>query len=238
MSKFFVFFLLSFISLFGFDPSQISAVVSNVSNDKCDIYVGNLAIGQSGVVVHHYTPSHSVILAKVVVKSSSPNKSVVQIVYDDILKQSALPNVKRKVQNGDVVILNHLYSNAIIVAQNFDAYKKSSDMLQNFNLQNPDILGAHFKIINTPVPTQKDFQNFALAQNIGLIVFVFNQKAHIVDVNSFKIIDTVDITYDAKESFSPFFTNIEEIKRSLYDFGAESIKDFDVYYDKLLKEAK
>lgn len=238
MMKIFINLLLCAVVAFGFDVSLKQAVVSGVLDDSCDIYIGNLAVGQSGVIVHNYSAEKSTILANAIVENSSDTKSKIKIVYEDSLAQDALPSIKRKVKNGDVVLLNHLYSNSFIIAPNNEAYSNTIKALNIPNLLNPDIIGAHFKIINAPAPKQKEFQSFALNQHIGILVFVFNQKAHIVDVNSFKTIDTIDIKYDNKERFTPFFTNIEEIKRSLYDFGEENVKEYDEYYEKLLKEAK
>lgn len=237
MNKFLAIFLLFTSIVFGFDSNIVQAVVSGVANDSCKIYVGNLTSGQSGIIVHNYDTEHKTILAKAVVVSSSQNSSTIKIIYEDVLPQSALPSIKRKVQNGDILILNHLYSNMVIIAPNFKSYTTATKLFKNSHIINPDVLGAHLKITNTPVPTKKEFQNFLNTQNIGLIVFIVNNKAHIVDANSFKIIDTIEVNYDDKTTFSPFYTNIEEIQRSLYNFGDASVKQYHEYYSQLLKES-
>lgn len=238
MRKILLVLLIAIPSLFGFDFGQKIAVISNVNDKTCEIFANNLKVGQSGIIVHNYSAQTSYILAKAVITEVKDNKAIAKIIYEDSLKQDALPTIERKVSGGDLIYLNHLYHNMVIIAPNFEAYDKAKKELWGANLINPDILGAHLKITATPVPKQKDLQDFLLAQHIGIVVFIYKQKAHIVDAQSFKVLETFDVTYETKEQFSPFFTNIEEIKRSLYDFGDKSIKEFDKHYETILKEAK
>lgn len=239
MNKIFIVFALFCIQLFAISFDQTKAVVSGISGDTCEIYVGDLQIGQSAIITHHYTNDNIAIIAVAEVISSNQTKSTLKINYDEILAQDAFPKIKRQIQNGDIAIINHLYSNVLIIAPNFEAFKASSAIFENTNIQDPDIIGAHFKIQNTALPTKKDFQNFANSQNIGLIVFAIDLQAYIVDAVSFKTIKIIDIAYEQKENFKPFYTNIEDIKSAIYEIGSSKIDNFDNYYKKLLdKEEK
>jgi hypothetical protein len=222
--------------LFGFDIQTQKLVVSGSDDKFCDVYADNLKIGQSGIVLHHYSNENYVIIAQVEVVQSSENKAKLAIHYDDIIKQDALPSMKRKVQNGDIVILNHLYTNILIIAPNFEAFKQSSKNFEKGNVLHPDILGAYLKITNKPNPTQKDFQDFSKLQNIGIYGFVFNKKLHIVDAISFKILETINLEYDQKETAEPFYTNIEDIKSMIYDFKSSKITNYDEYYAKIINK--
>lgn len=234
MHRFLIIFTLFYIQLFGLNLDHNKAVVSGISGDFCEVYVGDLQIGQSAIITHHYTNDKIAIVAVAEVVNSSPTKSTLKINHEDILAQDAFPKIGRKVQNGDIAIINHLYSNVLIIAPNFEAFKAAGAIFENTNIQDPDIIGAHFKIQNIPLPSKNDFQKFANSQNIGLFVFAFDQKAHIVDAISFKNIQTVDIKYEDKETYSPFYTNIEDIKGAIYDIGSSKISNFNNFYKKFL----
>lgn len=236
MVKFLVIFTIFVNFVFGFDMQTQKFVVSGSDEKFCDIYAPSLNIGQSGIVLHHYSNENYVIIGQVEVIESSPTSSKLKINYEDIIKQDALPSMKRKVQNGDIVILNHLYSNVLIVSPNFEGYKQASKNFEHANILHPDIMGAYLKITNKPTPNQQDFQEFAKAQNVGIFGFVFDKKLHIVDARSFKTLEIVAIEYDKKEVSDPFYTNIEDIKSMIYDFKSTKVTNYDEYYAKLINK--
>lgn len=221
----------------NFSIKPVGTKIENVENDKSTINIGNLVVGQTGIVVHIYNNDKRLIVSNAKVISSNSNSSVVEFFAFNDLKQDALPTTKRKVEKGDVLVLNYMYNSSLLITPTQNSFQATRDNFKLNNFIHSDILAAKLKVENKPYPTKEDFQNFAIEQNLGTIFFAIENKIYIVDSKTFTILDTYSLNYDNKESMMPFYTRVEEIESSILTFSLFSGNDnlsYDDYYKKIL----
>lgn len=223
-----------------FSIQPIAAKVENLNNNRSIINIGNLLVGQSGIVVHIYDNDRRLIVANAKVISSDDKSSVVEFFEFDDLRQDAIPTTNRKIENGDVIVLNYMYDQSLLIAPDFNSYQAVREDFAQSNFIHPDIFAASLKFNNNPLPTKEDFQKFAISQNLGTIFFVVNKKIYILDSKTFKILDSYSLQVSITEKQMPFFTRVEEIKGPLIDlsnipFISEQVDTtYDNYYKNIL----
>jgi len=218
-----------------FQPKTQELVISQVVNNTATINLGNLTIGQSGIIVHKFKDNKSIIISTAIVTSTTNDKSIIAIeTKNNILKQDAIPTTNLKVQDKDIFVLNHLYSSSLLLVPNLEASQKVQELYKNQNFINPDIFASYLKINNKPIPNKKLIQSFCKEQDIGTIFVLTNNKLSILDINSLKVIYTKDLKILNNEFKSPFFTKVEDFNQNMWDFSDNKIKNFNKYYSKLL----
>jgi hypothetical protein len=230
---------LSICLLLGFataNLNQQTTVLKNVKADSATIDIGNLSIGQTGVIIHNFDESKSIIIADFEVVTTSLNQSTLKFTYIDYDNKVAIPYPKISVKNGDTVILNHMYNTSFIVAPDFESFELVNKNFSSQNFLHSDIFGAYLKTINQPIPSQKDFKDFCKINNIGTIFFIIEGFVYVVDSKSFAILEEYKVKKELSSSthMTPFYTNIEDIKLGLFSFGENSIASYNNYYSKLL----
>jgi hypothetical protein len=208
---------------------QKEIILTTVNKNFATIAIGNLKVGQSGIIIHN-TQNSSLIIANAIVQSTSLNKSTLILSESDILLQSALPTSNQKAKIGDIFVLNHMYHSSLLIVPNYEASKKIKELYPNQKFLNPDIFAAHLKITSLPVPTFRDIQKFCKSYNIGTIFIVVNNQLYIIDTNSLYTLQTTKLDIADKTMQSPFFTKITDIKTNILDFGADKIKDYNDFY--------
>jgi len=234
MGKIVLFLMFVFSTINANNLKEQILTIENVNNNKATINIGKLTPGQSGIIVHNFANKKSIILTKAVVISSDKTSSTIQFVPSDILKQDSLVTTNLKPKNGDDFVLNHLYNVSLLIAPNFNAYEGIRRNLSN-NFIDIELFAAKLKINNTPVPKKEDFQEFMSKNNIGTLYMVIKDKLYIVDALSFKILSIINIKLNNQKTTVPFYTNVGEIKTSVFDWVSdEKIKDYNKYYSKLL----
>ena len=214
--------------LFGYSKIEILKVFK----DNAIINKGNLKEGQSGAIVHKFKDKNEIILKYAYVIKSNEKNSTIKFSKIKILPQEALANTNLKPSKGDAFILNHLYYNSLIIAPNFQSYLKVKNMYKKYNFLNPDYFAAFLKLDQNPAPNKNDFQHFCIDNQIGTIFFVIDHKIYIVDTISFKIIDKKNINYSNNKYQLPFFSNVEKIEGSIFNW--DEIKDYNKYYSKMI----
>jgi hypothetical protein len=225
----------------NFSIKPIGTKIENIENNKSTINIGNLIIGQSGIVVHIYDNDKRLIVSNAKVISSNNNSSIVEFFKFDDLKQDALPTTKRTIEKGDVLVLNYMYNSSLLIAPSQDSFQSVRNNFKLNNFIHSDIFAAKLKINNQPYPTKEDFQAFAIEQNLGTIFFVLDNKIFIIDTKTFTILDSYSINYENSEATMPFYTRVEKIESSILDFSFFSDKDtlsYDDYYKRILGLAK
>jgi hypothetical protein len=192
-------------------------------------------VGESGVVLSTHS-SHSIIIARAIITKVDGKYVTLKFTPLESLKQDAIASSNLKPQSGDIFVSNYLYTTSLLITPNLDSFLSVRNYLDKFNFIHPDLFAAHLKIIEEPTPTKKEFQEFAKAQNLGTILFVIEDNIYVVDTNSFKIIDTIILPTHIKDTtfISPFYTRVEKITRATFDFSAEKIENYTIYYKKLL----
>lgn len=209
------------------------AKIFNVTQETAKISIGNLTIGQSGVIINQ-AERNKIIISQAYVENSNKTSSTLKIIQNDILPQDAIPTSKLKPSNGDIFILNHLYSSSLLIVPNKEAKEFIFDIYKEQNFLNEDFFAAYLKLEEEPIPKQEDFQNFSHKNQIGTLFFAIENKLYIVDALSFKVIATHLIMEQSDKIKVPFLSKIETIEKGFWDFGDNEIEDYNQYYLKLL----
>jgi len=208
--------------------------IVDLNKTTATINIANLKIGQSGVVVKS-DDKNSIVLTQAIIINSNKNNSTIKFITKQILQQEAIPTSNLTPQNGDTFILNHLYNTSLLLVPNLKVKNNIENLYPKQNFLDEDFFAAHLKLKKEPIPTKKTIQKFAQSQQIGTIFIAIQNKLYILDSNTFKIIDTIEIQNDDKSTNVPFLTKIKDIELGLWDFGNEKIENYNKYYLKLLE---
>lgn len=208
----------------AFNPKTHITILDNLENNQSVINVPNLIVGQSGVVIHRYGNNKNIITGIAKVISSNNTNSVVTFTEFDGLKQEAIPNTNRKVEKGDVLALNYLYTNAMIIAPSQDVFQVVRKKFSDFTFEHTDMFGSYLKFNNTAKPTILDIQEYAKSKDLGTIFIVVDQKVNILDTRTLNILDSYYITYDDTDAQMPFYTRVTGISSLIPEI--DGIKGF------------
>jgi hypothetical protein len=220
-----------------FDTSQKTTTILDIDKNKATIGLGDLIVGQSGVIVHKFDDNHSAILANFYITSSNKQTSQIKILKDKVLLQDAVPTVNLTPQKGNIVVVNHIYKSSLLIVPNFETSQQIKNLYKNQNFLNPDIFAAYLKINYIVRPQKEDFVKFCKDNTIGNIFIAIKDKLYIVDIYSFKILYTNDIISNNDKIVLPFFTKVKDIQSSMLDWSSP-VKDYNKYYSKLIGVAK
>ncbi len=208
------------------DLEMKSLKIYDTTKDTAIIPIGNLKIGQSGIIVHNNLTYDSLIIATASVIDTTNSSSTIEITKDNVLEQNAISTSNLKIQNGDKFILNHLYQTSLLIVPNFETKKLLQSNYSSVNFLNEDFFASHLKLLNTPIPTKRTIQVFCKDNQIGTVF--------IVDVITFNVIYTEKLNIKDRKIKVPFYSKVENINQNIFDFSDDEIKDYSKYYKKLL----
>ena len=208
----------------AFSPKTYITILDNLKNNQSVINVPNLIVGQSGVVIHRYGNNKNIITGIAKVISSNSNNSTVTFTDFDGLKQDAIPNTNRKVQKGDLLALNYLYTNAMIIAPSQDVFQVVRKKFTDFTFEHTDMFGSYLKFNNIAKPTILDIQEYAKSKDLGTIFIIVDQKVNILDTRTLNVLDDYYITYDDTDAQMPFYTRVTGISSLIPEI--DGIKGF------------
>lgn len=227
--------LLWAISTYAGTFTEQTIKLKNTNAKQATIEIGNLHIGQSGIVINYDEKDKSVILCYAIVTSSNEKESNITFKFQDILVQKAIPKTNLLPKDGDDFILNHLYKNSMIIAPNFQALDTIKKIYNDVTFLDIDFFAAYLKMNNNPTPKKEDIIEFAHQNDLGRIFIVTENNVNIVDALSFQVIETAPLSIDDNTTNKPFYANIDGIKTSTFDFFTpDNIGDYYKYYKKLL----
>jgi len=215
----------------------IGVKIENVENSKTTINVGNLIIGQSGVVIHIYDNDKRLIVANAEVIESNESTSVIKFSKFNDLIQDAIPTSNRTVEKNDILVLNYLYTASLLIAPDLDTFQTIRSNFKYNNFLHSDIFATKLKQDNMPYLTKKYIQKYAISQNLGTIFIVANQNIYVLDTKTLKVLTSYKISYDTKKSEMPFYTRVADIETSNLDIEIFSDKKsipYDEYYKRML----
>lgn len=213
------------IKTLSFKP--IITTINNVNKDGATISIGNLKVGQSGIVSHRYEDGQELIVSNAYVVSSDANSSKLKFLPFLDLKQNAIPTSKAKAQNGDRIILNYMYRKSLLIAPSRDAFQVAREKFTTNTFLHADVFASKLKTINQPLPTRKTIQEFAIEQNLGTIFFIIKNKAFVIDAKTFAVLDAKTLTYNYLDTEKmPFYTRVENIEESVVKGMWDKIKSF------------
>ncbi len=209
-------------------------VIYDVTDTTAKVKVGDLRIGQSGIIVNDISGNYTIITNATVIKSEKDH-STIQFVKSKLLTQAAIPTLKAKPTNSDLFVLNHLYKSSLLIVPNLKAKKVIKRNFPNQNFLAEDFFASYLKVHDNPVPSKQDIIDFCSLQEVGTIFIVVKNKLYIIDALSFKTIDEISVSINDYHTQLPFFTRIAEIETSIFDFGATDIGDYNKFYLSLIK---
>lgn len=228
--------ILSSLNAASFDMKEYRATLLDIEggfgkiSDSPDIMVGS-----SGVVVHGFSNGESSIVARAVVTEKSGLLATVRFEVFSMLEQKALPLPGILPNKGDGVILNFLYSRALIVAPNEEIYKQVTSSFSNVEFVHPDISGAYLANEFKPNPSRDDFRKICADNAAGVIFIALNGEGVFADCGSFQVLKRFkagNISYYNV----PFYTRVGEIKTMFWDYKNSKISDYERHYKYLLGE--
>ncbi len=212
----------------------------NLQNNKATIKVAKIDIGLSGFIVHQISKNHSVILKNVVVESFNSKTKIATLKLSDYdaLRNNSLPNGKWVVKTGDIAILAFGYTRGLLIAPTEDIYYRVKKSVKNLQWIHPDLFATVLSFEGHPSPLKEDFRKFSISTSVGLIFIYINQKIFTVDAKSFKILNISDAILKQKNVKLPFYTRVQKIETSWWNFWGEGTKEIKLYepyyYDLLL----
>ena len=223
-----------------FSVKPMGLKIGNIENNKSVIPMGNLIIGQTGIVVHIFDNDKRLIVSNAKVISSDLNSSVVEFFEFKDLTQDAIPTSNRVVTTNDILILNYMYNSSLLITPTLDSFQSVRENFKLNNFVHSDIFAAKLKVDHKPYPTKEDIQNFAIEQNLGTIFMVIENKVYIIDSKTFTILESYAINYENAEAIMPFYTRVEEIEESIFNlsffdfFSGEKNLSYNEYYKRIL----
>ena len=223
-----------------FSIKPMGLKIGNIENNKSVIPMGNLIIGQTGIVVHIFDNDKRLIVSNAKVVSSDLNSSVVEFFEFKDLTQDAIPTSNRVVTTNDILILNYMYNSSLLITPTLDSFQSVRENFKLNNFVHSDIFAAKLKVDHKPYPTKEDIQNFAIEQNLGTIFMVIENKVYIIDSKTFTILESYAINYENAEAIMPFYTRVEEIEESIFNlsffdfFSGEKNLSYNEYYKRIL----
>ncbi len=223
-----------------FSVKPMGLKIGNIENNKSVIPMGNLIIGQTGIVVHIFDNDKRLIVSNAKVVSSDLNSSVVEFFEFKDLTQDAIPTSNRVVTTNDILILNYMYNSSLLITPTLDSFQSVRENFKLNNFVHSDIFAAKLKVDHKPYPTKEDIQNFAIEQNLGTIFMVIENKVYIIDSKTFTILESYAINYENAEAIMPFYTRVEEIEESIFNlsffdfFSGEKNLSYNEYYKRIL----
>ena len=188
----------------------IGVKITDFENNQTTINVGNLIVGQSGVVIHIYDNDKRLIVANAQVIESNASTSLIKFSEFNDLKQDAIPTSNRSVEKNDILVLNYLYTASLLIAPNLDTFQTVRSNFKYNNFLHSDIFATKLKQDNMPYLTKKYIQKYAISQNLGTIFIVANQNIYVLDTKTLKVLTSYKMSYDTSKTEMPFYTRVTD----------------------------
>ncbi len=218
-----------------FNPSPYEATLQSVQNNKATIADNNIALGATGIVIHNFDKEHQTIIALATVTAKVDNKLTLTFSKYKNLHQSALPSYKIDPEKGDKVVLNYLYNRLLPIVPNKETYKLVTNRFVGYNIIHPDLFASKLYVEHQPRPEKSDFRQSCLQNSNNLLLFAIEDKGYFVDCQSFKILDSINLSTQGDKEAHPFYSRIPKIKTRLGAImGSEDIGKYNRYYKQML----
>ncbi len=218
-----------------FNPSPYETTLQSVQNNKATIADNNIALGATGVVLHSFDNEHQTIISLATVIAKADNKLTLKFTRYKNLHQSALPSYKIDPKKGDKVILNYLYNRVLPITPNKETYKRITATFVGYNIIHPDLFASKLYVDHQPRPEKSDFHKSCLQNSNNLLLFAIEDKGYFVDCQSFKILDSINLSTQGDKASHPFYSRIPKIKTRLGAImGSEDIGEYNRYYKQML----
>jgi hypothetical protein len=224
-----------FLSLFCMgmlQASPISTPLLDLNEHGGSIQSSNLKAGMSGFIVRHFDDKHSSIIANARVDTLNidTNRAQISISPYDGLRQNSLPSGNWTPKVNDEVVMAYDYERALFIAPNNDTYNTLTKSLPNIEWVHPDTYATYLSHEGHPTPLVEDFHRFCTAGSVGLLYIQSADTLFTLDCKNFTILQTAPMVNDKKESMTPFYTRISEIRANWFGAGSSRLKSYEPYY--------
>jgi hypothetical protein len=141
-------------------------------------------------------------------------------------------------KSGDKILFGYLNSRAMIVCNSRKDLIQIEKDYDQIKFIHPDMLASYLAVEYDPSPALDDFMATATDFYLGLYFFCLpkKNKIAIVDSLTLNVLELIDYTpLDISEKQLPFYTRVENIETSIFNFDDDRVVDYSKYYNKLLK---
>jgi hypothetical protein len=195
----------------------------------------SIMVGSSGIVTYIFDNQESLIISRAIVASKNGTEAVLELVPFDNLAQNNFPRMSMSPKAGDTVKLNYLYERSLIVAPNYETFKKITDFFIDIEWIHPDITAAFLAKRYIPNPDRKRFREMCSINMAGLITFNMDNFGYFVDCVSFKVVKAFKISANSDLAVVPFYSRISDnVRTSPLVIGNREIINYSEYYRHLL----
>lgn len=235
--KYIFLFMIMVLELFG---AVVRSGVIALSGDGTQVSIKVDAIdpGVSGFIVHNIDKDHKTILKNAVVKEFDKETKIAKLSVSDFdsLANSALPNGRWEVKEGDEAVLAFGYTRGLLIAPSEDIYYR---ITKGSKLQwiHPDIFATQLSFNGHPTPLRSDFDDISTTAYIGLVFVYLQGKVYTLDARSFKILAVTDAKLEQKDTKLPFYTRVPEIDAAWWGEGSDELEKYEPHYFELIAEA-
>jgi hypothetical protein len=218
---------------------MIEAPIISVNYDEntAKIKINKIDVGVSGFIVHQLSKKHSTIILSASVKSFNPKtgEATLTLTPFHLLDNDSVPYEKYKVKVGDRAQLAFGYTRSLLIAPDEEIYHRITKSIKTQWIH-PDLFATILSFKGHRTPLKSDFNLMADATSTGLLFIYLDKKIYTLDMKSFKILTISDAPLEQKSVHLPFYTRVQKIDSSWWDFGAgtSKMKNYEKYYYGLL----
>lgn len=214
--------------------------IQSVQGSEITFEAGNLKVGESGIIVTK-SKEYEIIIAKAHITHIQDKNATAKFSAFESISQKYLPTPSATPQVGDTVIFRSFYNRGIAIAPNQESYQhivRSNPQVQFMHI---DLFAAFMRQKNLNDPSPKIFREFCPRYSIGLLFIMDSTSIKVLDCESFVLLENQNLPTqnDTNQTISPFFSRITSPDKRLGGrFKSNKSKDYFVFYDALLQEAK
>lgn len=228
------------LSVNAIETKTLKKDIQSVQGNEVTFEAGNLKVGESGVIVTK-SKEYEIIIAKADIINIQDKNATAKFSAFEAISQKYLPTPSAMPKVGDNVIFRSFYNRAIAIAPNQESYQhivRSNPQVQFMHI---DLFAAFMKQKNLNDPNPKVFREFCPCYSIGLLFIMDSTSIKVLDCQSFVLLENQSLPAqnDINQTTSPFFSRITSSDKRLGGrFKSNKSKEYFVFYDELLKEAK
>lgn len=238
MFKKLCFFCVLALNLWAFDFNPIHSSIDKIEGNFIFIKDNpKIQVGASAIIVQQIKNASSII-SRASVIGREQDLVKLELKPFTMLEQRALPTLDVKAKKGDEVIVNFLYDRILLIAPNKVSYDSVVQTYPELYFMHPDILGAtmvrRFKLS----PKKKDFKTFCSNNALGIVAFVLEDRVSFVDCEDFTLLFEKPFKVKVTKPQTPFYSNIKEYKKNVFNFAESKVKDYYQYYKEMIRQGK
>ena len=240
MRAFFLFCAIFFAPFFALTSALNAAPLGKLEikipkqdSETLKIPAFDLKVGESGIITRQ-NDKNAFIIANVRVKSIQDGVATLETTPFSALAQKYTPKPKGSPREGDLIIFRILYSRALLIAPNQNAYQALREGREG-DFVHSDVFAAFLAQNGANLPQPADFARFCETYQVGLVVLALKNTALTLDCQSFKILSREDFTLRESSQKLPFFTRLSD-KTTQELFNLDAKMDYFAHFTRLIEE--